>query len=123
MLKKAPAQQSICPYCDQKGHKTTKLKASLFSSVPSSVHYRENNSEQPAKGLVGPLGTENVDGDASPPTATKQSICPYCGKKGHKTNNSKACLFSIVTASPHYREDNSEQATGKLCENPMAACD
>jgi hypothetical protein len=123
MQKKAPAQQSVCPYCDQKGHKTTKSKACLYSTVPSSVHYRENNSERPAKGVVGPLGAENVDGGSSPPTATKQSICPYCGKKGHKTNNSKACLFSIVTASPHYREDNSERATGKLRENPTAACD
>jgi hypothetical protein len=62
----------------------------------------------------GTTATPETETETGKPKA-KPSICPYCNKKGHKTINSKNCDYSTVQDSPHYREDNEERATGKLC--------
>jgi hypothetical protein len=79
-----------------------------------------------SKGMAGPQADnpERLDDGTGGSTTrrangtgkAKASICPYCNKKGHKTTNSKNCDHSTVVGGfPHYREDNNERATGKLC--------
>jgi hypothetical protein len=44
--RKKQSANSICAYCDKKGHKTTKSKLCLFSSVLISPFYRPDNVER-----------------------------------------------------------------------------
>jgi hypothetical protein len=46
---KPKAKASICPYCNKKGHKTTKSKNCDYSTSEGSAHYREDNNERAAK--------------------------------------------------------------------------
>jgi hypothetical protein len=68
------------------------------------------------KGMAGP---QLVDPETGRDPNEKQKktllICPFCDKKrGHKTNQSKNCLFLMIYESEHYRADNANWATGKL---------
>jgi hypothetical protein len=44
--KRVATAPSICAYCDKKGHKTTKSKKCLFTSVLNSPFYRADNVER-----------------------------------------------------------------------------
>ncbi len=37
---------SICPFCEQKGHKTMSAKSCLFSTKVGSPNYKEDNEER-----------------------------------------------------------------------------
>jgi hypothetical protein len=43
---KKKSTKNVCPYCDKKGHKTTKSKNCLFSTTVTSRFYRDDNVER-----------------------------------------------------------------------------
>ena len=63
--KKKLITRSICAYCDRKGHKTTKSKLCLFTSVENSPFYRADNVERSTDALLSSFQGINEEASVS----------------------------------------------------------